>query len=88
MQVAAFLTYIIMFKPSATFHKSPQGDVSVLVCSEDSTVCLEAYKDCTEPGELVYMRKGHMDKFKQIKAAAVDVQPKPKRKRAKKVITQ
>ena len=77
-----------MFKPSATLHKSPQGVVTVLACSEDSTVCLEAYKDCTEPGELVYMRKGHMDKFKHIKAAAVDVQPKPKRKRAKKIITQ
>jgi hypothetical protein len=29
-----------------------------------------------------------MDKFKHIKATAEDVQPKPKRKRAKKVITQ
>jgi len=77
-----------MFKPSATLHRSPQGVITVLVCSENPTECLQAYKDCTEPGQLVYMRKGHMDKFKHIKATAEDVQPKPKRKRAKKVIIQ
>ena len=77
-----------MFKPSATLHRTQQGVITVLACSDDSALCLEAYKDCTEPGELVYMRKGHMDKFKHIKATAVDVQPKPKRKKAKKVITQ
>lgn len=55
-----------MFKPSATVHKSPSGELKVLVCSEDASKCLDAYKSCTEPGELVFIRKGHVDKIKKI----------------------
>ena len=71
-----------MFKPSATFHKSPKGDITVIECSEDANVCLGAYKACTEPGEVAYFRKGHLDKFKKIEAPKAE--PKAKKKTAKK----
>ena len=52
----------IMLKPSVTIHKSPEGELKVLVCSEDANECLIAYKGCTEPGEVIYIRKGHDNK--------------------------
>jgi|11BtaG_2_1085332.scaffolds.fasta_scaffold150495_1 hypothetical protein len=77
-----------MLRPSATFHKSPKGVLKVIECSEDASVCLAAYKDCTEPGEVTYIRKGHFDKFK--KNADIEVaKPKATRKKAvKKTISQ
>jgi hypothetical protein len=71
-----------MFKPSATLHKSPSGALSVLVCSEDANECLIAFKACTEPGEVAYLRKGHLDKFKKIDSTMV-AKPKPAKKTAK-----
>jgi hypothetical protein len=71
-----------MFKPSATLHKSPSGALSVLVCSEDANECLIAFKACTEPGEVAYLRKGHLDKFKKIDSIMV-AKPKPTKKTAK-----
>lgn len=71
-----------MFKPSATLHKSPSGALSVLVCSEDANECLIAFKACTEPGEVAYLRKGHLDKFKKIDSIKV-AKPKPAKKTAK-----
>jgi len=77
-----------MFKPSATFHKSPKGVLKVIECSEDASVCLAAYKACTEPGEVIYVRKGNVDKFKKIDAIKVE-KPKAVRKKAvKKTISQ
>lgn len=70
-----------MFKPSATFHKSPEGVLKVIVCSEDASVCLAAYQDCTEPGEVAYFRKGHLDKSKKIDVIKVE-KPKAVRKKA------
>lgn len=71
-----------MFKPSATLHKSPSGVLSVLVCSEDANECLIAFKACTEPGEVAYLRKGHLDKFKKIDSIMV-AKPKAAKKTAK-----
>jgi len=71
-----------MFKPSATLHKSPSGALSVLVCSEDANECLIAFKACTEPGEVAYLRKGHLDKFKKIDSIMV-AKPKAAKKTAK-----
>ena len=56
----------IMLKPSVTIHKSPEGELKVLVCSEDANECLIAYKGCTEPGEVIYIRKGFLDKRKKV----------------------
>jgi len=51
-----------------------------LECSEDAGKCLDAYKACEEPGEIVYIRKGHTDKQKKVIG-----QPAPiKAKKAKK----
>ena len=72
-----------MFKPSATLHKSPSGVLSVLVCSEDANECLIAFKSCTEPGEVAYMRKGHLDKFKKNPNDIMVAKPKPAKKTAK-----
>ena len=66
-----------MFKPSATIHRSAKGVVKVLECSEDAGKCLDAYKGCKEAGEIVYLRKGHIDKMKKVIAA-----PKPKKAKA------
>ena len=71
-----------MFKPSATFHKSPAGVITVIVCSEDANVCLGAYKACQEPGKVAYFRKGHLDKCKKVEG--VVAQPKATKKVAKK----
>jgi len=69
-----------MFKPSVKIHRSAKGDVKVLECSEDAGKCLDAYKACEEPGEIVYIRKGHTDKQKKVIG-----QPAPiKAKKAKK----
>jgi hypothetical protein len=68
-----------MLKPSVTIHRSAKGVVKVLECSEDASKCLDAYKACEEPGEIVYIRKGHTDKQKKIIG-----QPVPKAKKAKK----
>lgn len=59
-----------MFKPSVTIHRAENGDVKVLECSLDADVCVKAYKECTEPGEVVYIRKGHTDKQKKIQSKA------------------
>ena len=67
-----------MFKPSVTIHRSAKGVVKVLVCSEDAGKCLDAYKSCIEPGEIVYIRKGHTDKQKKV-----IVQPEAKVVKAK-----
>lgn len=77
-----------MLKPSVTIHKSPEGELTVLVCSEDATVCLDAYKACDEPGEVIYIRKGFTDKRKKViskepKEATVK---KAAKKAAKKVV--
>ena len=72
-----------MFKPSATLHKSPSGVLSVLVCSEDANECLIAFKACTEPGEVAYLRKGHLDKFKKIPVDIMVAKPKAAKKTAK-----
>jgi hypothetical protein len=71
-----------MFKPSATFHKSPTGVITVIVCSEDANECLSAYKACQEPGEVAYFRKGHLDKLKKVDG--IVVKTKATRKTAKK----
>ena len=63
-----------MFKPSVTIHRSSKGVVKVLECSEDAGKCLDAYKACEEPGEIVYIRKGHVDKQKKVEAQKVKVE--------------
>ena len=68
-----------MLKPSVTIHRSEKGVVKVIECSEDAGKCLDAYKTCTEPGEVVYIRKGHIDKMKKVEA----VEKKPTKKAAK-----
>ena len=65
-----------MFKPSATIHRSAKGVVKVLECSEDAGKCLDAYKSCKEAGEIVYLRKGHIDKMKKVIAAPKAEKPK------------
>ena len=67
-----------MFKPSVTIHRSEKGVVKVLECSEDAGKCLDAYKSCTESGEVIYIRKGHLDKMKKVEA----VELKPKKAKA------
>ena len=57
-----------MFKPSATIHRDPKGKVKVLVCSEDFQACINAYKECTESGDIVLIRKGHFDKSKKVES--------------------
>ena len=74
-----------MLKPSATFHKSPSGKLSVIESSADASICLEAYKNCIEPGEVVFLRKGQIDKFKKIDGIKVE-KPKVVRKSVKKKI--
>lgn len=59
-----------MFKPSLTVHKSPKGKLTVLVCSEDAGEAIDAYKSCTEPGEVNLIQRGHFSKQKKIKAPA------------------
>ena len=59
---------------------SAKGVVKVLVCSEDAGKCLDAYKSCQEPGKIVYIRKGHIDKRK-----TVIVEPEAKAVKAKAV---
>lgn len=59
-----------MFKPSATIHRSSKGEVKVIVCSEDAGKCLDAYRTCTDPGTVVYIRKGHLDKSKNVESKA------------------
>tara|TARA_R110000772_G_scaffold212200_1_gene322745 strand:- start:256 stop:459 length:204 start_codon:yes stop_codon:yes gene_type:complete len=66
-------------KPSVTIHRSASGVLKVLECSEDASKCLDAYKACEEPGQIVYIRKGHTDKQKKIVG-----QPALKPKKAKK----
>jgi len=56
-----------MFKPSVTVLRTPDGDVRVLACSEDSSICLDAYRSCEDLGEIVYIRQGHIDKRKQYR---------------------
>jgi hypothetical protein len=71
-----------MFKPSATFHKSPEGVITVIACSEDANECLIAYKSFSEAGEVAYFRKGHLDKLKKIEVNVS--KPKETKKIAKK----
>ncbi|MEM6885886.1 MAG: hypothetical protein AAF571_12725, partial [Verrucomicrobiota bacterium] len=61
-----------MFKPSATIHKSPAGEVKVLECSEDAQLCLEAYLNCEDPGELIYIRQGSIEKHKKWSQQDID----------------
>ena len=67
-----------MFKPSVTIHRSAKGVVKVLECSEDAGKCIDAYKACKEAGEVIYIRKGHLDKMKKVEA----VELKPKKEKA------
>ena len=67
-----------MFRPNATIHKSPTGKVTVLACSEDAVECVDAYKDCKKAGEVVYLRKGHLDKRKSISPVKKAPKPEPK----------
>lgn len=77
-----------MFKPSATIHRDPKGKVKVLVCSEDFQKCIDAYKECTESGDVVLIRKGHFDKSKKVEskeqiAAKAKARTEAEKKRAK-----
>ena len=69
-----------MFRPSVTIHRSAKGVVKVLECSEDAGKCLDAYKTCQEPGEIVYIRKGHTDKQKKVIGQPVPVKAKKAKK--------
>ena len=55
-----------MFKPSLTVHKSPKGVVKVLVCSESAGEAIDAYKACSEPGEVQLIQRGHFQKSKKV----------------------
>ena len=79
-----------MFKPSATLHKSPSGVLSVLVCSENANDCLVAYKTCTEPGQVAYLRNGHLDRYRKIPIDIKVAKPKASKKtvKSKKTILQ
>ena len=57
--------------------------ITVIECSEDANICLSAYKACKEPGEVSYIRKGHIDKIKKVEA--VVAQPGAAIKTAKKI---
>jgi len=61
-----------MFKPSLTVHKSPKGKLTVIVCSEDANKAIDAYKACTDPGEVQLIQRGHFQKQKKIKAPVVE----------------
>jgi hypothetical protein len=74
-----------MFKPSVTIHKDASGKLSVLACSEDSDVCVKAYTDCAEAGEIVYIRKGSVDKRKKIQGPIITTK-KAAKKTAKKSV--
>jgi hypothetical protein len=65
-----------MFKPSVTIHKSEDGKLEVLECSEDAEVCLKAYKECKKAGQLVYVRKGDLEKRKKVVGAELSAKPK------------
>jgi 5-deoxy-D-glucuronate isomerase len=67
-----------MFKPSLTVHKSPKGKLTVLVCSEDANKAIDAYKACTDPGEVQLIQRGHFQKQKKIR----DIEAEKKRKAA------
>lgn len=72
-----------MINPNVTLLLPEGGkDYEVLKCSVDATVCLESYKSCTEAGEVVYIRKGHIDKRKVNKAKAGKPKAEPKSKKA------
>ena len=73
-----------MFKPSITVHKSNDGEVKVLIVSEEAADCLQAYHECEEAGEIVYIRKGHTDKQKKVVAGEPKIKAKRRaKKRAK-----
>ena len=67
-----------MFKPSLTVHKSPKGVLKVLVCSEDANEAIDAYKACTDPGEVQLIQRGHFQKQRKIR----DLKDEEKRKEA------
>ena len=79
-----------MFKPSAAIHKSPNGVLSVLVCSENASECLDAYKLCKKPGIVCFMQRGHLDRFKKIAIDIKVAKPKASKKtvKSKKTILQ
>jgi|TARA_R110000772_G_scaffold4905_6_gene17429 hypothetical protein len=71
-----------MFKPSITVHKSTSGDLSTIAISEDASVCLQAFYDCTKPGEIAFFRKGTLDKQKKIIQPLISEEtPEPKKAR-------
>ena len=72
-----------MFKPSVTIHKSITGEITVIECSESSSLCLESYKACKIPGQLAYFRMGHLDRFKKIPVDTMVAKPKAAKKTAK-----
>lgn len=68
-----------MFKPSITVHKSKSGKLKVLAISEYAAECLEAYKNCAEPGQVMLIIKGAKDKFKKIPEGLDKKSGKPKK---------
>lgn len=60
-----------MIRPSAAIRITPEGEAKSLVTSVDAQACLDAYKNCSEPGVIFYIRRGHQEKYKKNKAAPV-----------------
>lgn len=57
----------ILIPPPA--KTSPRPALKVLACDLDADPCLQAYLDCTEIGEVIYIRKGSLEKRKHNRPA-------------------
>ncbi len=69
-----------MTKVSFTILKPADGsEPKVLACSEDASICLDAFDNCNQAGEVQYMRKVVYDKRKVNQSG-----PVAKKKAAKK----
>lgn len=63
-----------MYIPSVTIHRDIDGKETCLAYGSDATACLQAYLDCEEPGDVVYIRKGQLEKRKTYKAKHLTVE--------------
>jgi hypothetical protein len=63
-----------MYIPSVTIHRDIDGKETCLAYGSDATACLQAYLDCEEPGDVVYIRKGQLEKRKTYKAKRLTVE--------------
>lgn len=60
-----------MIKANIAIHKDLDGEISVLVLSEDADKAIAAVKGCETPGEAAFFRLNASEKTKAIKAKPV-----------------